>query len=278
MRGLGPPASLPDASPDSDNLLLGSERPQPLPATWRFQTNEIADLVIEVLWRPADDERSGDFVDLLDMPNSKLIVVLGDVAGHGQQAELIADDLRYLLRRALHRATPTVRALAELDRYTAQVGDGEVLASMLVVEIDLRSHQVLVLNAGHPSPLLTDVRARGGIMQAKPDPPIGISAVRRQLAYSMQPRSSMLLFTDGLLERGETNGTGSVAAVPERAVDGLQLIRDFAADIPDPIGTRALADRLVEELGQPTDDATLISIRRVSDTPTLLTGTGLSGT
>jgi serine phosphatase RsbU (regulator of sigma subunit) len=180
--------------------------------------------------------------------------VLGDAPGSGAHAAVAAGDLRYRLHRLLADGMRPVEAVAELDAYAAAVGSETLAASLVVAVIDSANDRIGLVNAGHPPPLV----ATGGFctaryLDADPDPLLGLRSERHQSCYKPTAGSTLYLYSDGLIER---HGAPLL-------YESLDLLLEAAHSLPSAAaGAAALAGRIVDQLGQPPDDATLLSIGR----------------
>ena len=145
----------------------------------------------------------GDFFDYLTLPDGRLAITVGDVAGKGVSAALLMarmySDVRYML---LSQPTPA-QAITQLNRQLSGSGLGHRFITLGLVVLDPRKHTLTLVTAGHLPPLLRSpghhVRPLGldvaGI-------PLGIDSgiEYRQETIALEPGSALLLYTDGVTE------------------------------------------------------------------------------
>jgi len=145
---------------------------------------------------------AGDYYDYLELPDGRLAVVQGDVAGKGMAAALLmarlCSDVRYWLLSEPTPAAAVTRLNQQLSgiRYTSFV-------TLVLTVLDPYSHEVTIVNAGHMNPLLR--RAGGRIEELTADAmglPLG---VRGNVEYepqqiTLQPGDVLVLYTDGLTD------------------------------------------------------------------------------
>ena len=182
------------------------------------------------------DQVGGDWYDALVDAQGCTVVVIGDVVGHDIHAAAAMGQVRGLLRAyAVEGGQGPAHLLHRLDTAVERLGL-EVLASVVVarIEQDLTApaggERVLRWsNAGHPPPLLlrestgagndsaADPAARVEELSAEPDPVIGLGmAVQRaDHTCTLPPGSTLLLYTDGLIERRERDLTEGLRALKE---------------------------------------------------------------
>jgi len=202
----------------------------------------------------------GDFFDYLRLPDGRLAVTVGDVAGKGVSAALLMarmySDVRYML---LSQPTPA-KAITQLNRNLSGGGLGHRFITLGLVVLDPRKHTVTLVTAGHLPPLLRtanqQVQAVG--MEAA-GIPLGIDATieYREQKLTLEPGAALLMYTDGITE--SMNKTRSCYG-PER------LSRQFATatgDVEQVIETILDdVDRFSGQLPQ-SDDMCLICLERL---------------
>ncbi|HEY2253408.1 MAG TPA: SpoIIE family protein phosphatase, partial [Planctomycetaceae bacterium] len=96
----------------------------------------------------------GDFFDYVPLPDGRVAITIGDVAGKGMPAALlmarIYADTRYEL---LAKPTPA-EALTSLNAGVSSSGLGHRFITLAIVVLDPQAHTLTVVNAGHLPPLL----------------------------------------------------------------------------------------------------------------------------
>ncbi len=200
--------------------------------------------------RGAGTQVGGDWYDLVPLPGGRISVVLGDVAGHGLAAAAITAQLRHALRAHLLRASGPGPALDGLNQVIAALLPGE-MATAVVVELDPATGEVAVANAGH-LPVLRATAAGAEFLTEVRGPALGLidSAAYRETSIRLEVGDRLLLFSDGLVERGRAG----MAA-------GLERLRAAAAS--GPIEPEALLDTVLTTMDPPAgDDVTLLGIAR----------------
>ena len=159
----------------------------------------------------ADIEIGGDWYDTVALPDGKTLLVVGDVMGHGVEAAAAMSEYRSLLRTlALQSDTPE-RILTEAER----IADGlafDRVATCLVAVVDPATRTCRLANAGHMPPLLIQPDGQCSLVELPVDPPLGVGMVGigtglgERTAYrgktiGFEPGATLLLYTDGLVER-----------------------------------------------------------------------------
>jgi FixJ family two-component response regulator/anti-sigma regulatory factor (Ser/Thr protein kinase) len=210
---------------------------------------EIPGVVLSARYLPGNHEAvGGDWYDVLTLPNGQIGLVIGDVAGRGVLAAAIMGQLRNALRAyALEGNTPVTIA-----EQLARLVDERTMATLLYVIVDPETQSVRYLNLGHLPPLVLGpdgrvTRLDGGA------PPLGVRGVAyREYAASLPAYSTVLVYTDGLLEdRGRSIDDGLA-----RLTDAL--VRHGEAPVDDLV-EGVLATAL--DGRQAEDDVALVALR-----------------
>ena len=143
----------------------------------------------------------GDWYDALELKDGRVALVVGDVVGHGLRAAATMGQLRNACRAyALVEASPA-EVVARLNRLIASSGE-DAMATVLYLVLDRETGEVAFTAAGHPPPL---VLTRDGpeFLEGGRSVPVGAAdpAVFRETTERLPPGSTLLLYTDGLVER-----------------------------------------------------------------------------
>ena len=150
----------------------------------------------------------GDWYDAVLLPGGRILLLVGDVAGHGLKAAITMGQLR----SAARALAPTHGPAALLDALDQFMGSGpDVLpATAAVAIIDPAERTLRYCLAGHPPLLLRDPDGTLAMLDEARGPLLGCEAGGRpERVVTFIPGSFLVLFTDGLVERrGEIIDTG----------------------------------------------------------------------
>ena len=168
------------------------------------QLPELPGLEIAAKYLPAEDsgEVGGDWYDVLTLPEARVGLVMGDVAGKGILAAAVMGQVRSALRAyATEGHSPAV----VMDRVQRLMEPDEMVTAVYVT-VDLDRWTLNYANAGHLPPLL--VRPDGSV---QPLPggqiPLGgrLTRAYRTEAADLASGGTLFLYTDGLVEvRGKS--------------------------------------------------------------------------
>ncbi|HEY1778089.1 MAG TPA: PP2C family protein-serine/threonine phosphatase [Solirubrobacteraceae bacterium] len=178
----------------------------------------------------------GDWYDLVEVDERTVLLVVGDVSGHGLRAATTMASLRYAaLAYATSDPTPAT-ILARLSNF-ANRQHHEYFATVLCASIDVPDRRVTLSSAGHLAPLLIDDEGEGEFVTLEAGVPIGVNrdAPYGSVTVVASARSTLIAFTDGLVERrDETLDTGLArlqAAATAEALALDDLVAKLAADV-----------------------------------------------
>jgi serine phosphatase RsbU (regulator of sigma subunit) len=147
----------------------------------------------------------GDWYDVFVLPDGKVGIVVGDVAGSGLPAAVIMGRMRSSLRSYVLQTSDPATALGLLDR-KIQYFEANAMATVLYGVYAPETGELTVSCAGHMPPVLVTPAADRGSAELLPVPadlPIGVAddPERRALTITI-PRGGLLCcYTDGLVER-----------------------------------------------------------------------------
>lgn len=168
-------------------------------------------LSIAVRYRPAGSglEIGGDWYDALRLPSGGLGVVIGDVVGHDLPAATTMAQLRSMLQALACQPESTPAAvLTRLNQTAEHLGIGSC-ATLIYGEVHQGASGETIFswaNAGHPPPLLLGARPR--FLHGVAQPLLGVSEKPyAQESIVLPPGSTLLFYTDGLIERRRETDT-----------------------------------------------------------------------
>jgi GAF domain-containing protein len=213
------------------------------------------ELAARYLPSSAGAQVGGDWWDAFEDSDGAPVLVIGDVTGHDVRAAATMGQLRAMLRGfAFEAGEPPAHALGRLDAAVAGLRVG-ALATAVVARVEPGDDGGRVLswsNAGHPPPLLRSPDGTVEVLTSRPDLLVGLDAARPRSTWRtpLPPGSTLLLYTDGLVERRRTDLDSGIA----------QLAGALAGD--DRGSLDDLLDRLLAGVrGSTDDDVALLALR-----------------
>lgn len=211
---------------------------------------------------PLASQVGGDWYDAFTLTDGATALVVGDVGGHDLDAAAGMAQLRNMLRAfTWSQAGPLSQAVQRLDEAVEHITEAATATLVLArVESDEDGGwQLRWTNAGHPPPMLVDRDGRARLLTSGGGIMLGTRAAlpRADAVHALPPGSTLLLYTDGLIE----SRSHSID-------DGLARLRREAT----PLARRPLdefCDVLLERVRPAdNDDDVAILALRVPDHPT----------
>ncbi|WP_324787288.1 SpoIIE family protein phosphatase [Streptomyces sp. H51] len=171
------------------------------------QMPRVPRLQMTVRYLPAPDasQVGGDWYDAFPLSDGATALAIGDVVGHDLEAAAGMAQVRNMLRAyAWSQQEPPSRIVGRLDEAIQHITD-VTMATMIFGRIEASDDgpwQLFWTNAGHPPPLLISrdglaqyLDAGHGILLGT-----GVRTPRPDATALLPPGSTLLLYTDGLVE------------------------------------------------------------------------------
>ncbi|MEU7817743.1 SpoIIE family protein phosphatase [Pseudonocardia sp. NPDC049154] len=205
-------------------------------------------------YRPgaAGVQAGGDWYDVFAVDDDRIALSVGDVVGQGPAAAAVMGQLRVALSGALRQGHSPASALEILDAHVSWI-PGSRASTAACLLLDRASGTLRWARAGHLPPLLVD-RDGARYLDDTLGPVLGLPdrSPFTEGSTTIRPGTTLLLYTDGLVERrGEVVDDGLArlaAAAARRAGEG-----------PDELVDHLLAE-VVERHGH-ADDIALVAVR-----------------
>jgi serine phosphatase RsbU (regulator of sigma subunit)/anti-sigma regulatory factor (Ser/Thr protein kinase) len=194
-------------------------------------------------------EIGGDWYDVFELEDGSVGITVGDVMGRGIQAAASMGHLRHVVRAYALECLGPAETLARLDRIASE---SEIFATVVYAILSPDRMTMRLANAGHPPPL---VRTPHGSVRRLDDGrslPIGsgAGAMFAEATIDVEPDSSLIFYTDGLVERREES--------IDTGIDRLAALIGGGRS-----SAHHLVDGIIEELadGAQPDDRAILAVR-----------------
>jgi serine phosphatase RsbU (regulator of sigma subunit)/anti-sigma regulatory factor (Ser/Thr protein kinase) len=220
------------------------------------QLPDIPGMAFAARYLPATSELDvgGDWYDAISLGDGNVGLVIGDVAGHGIEAAAVMGQFRNALRAYALDGVGPAAAVERLNRLTRTFEQND-MATLVYGEFDASINSMQFVRAGHPPPLLRDAQGNVTAINGRGSLPVGVSPNAHYEAATLElaPGSTLLLYTDGLVERrGETLEVG------------IARLERVLADAPEAL--EELCDHVIETAApdpQRADDIAVLALRPV---------------
>ncbi|MER5349715.1 SpoIIE family protein phosphatase [Kitasatospora sp. NPDC002551] len=167
-------------------------------------------------------EVGGDWFDAIQLPGSRVALVVGDVMGHGLHSAAAMGRFRTAMQTLAALDLPPGQLLRHLDNLAHKLGDDH-LATCLYAVYDPINRTCELASAGHVPPVLVHPDGTGELLEIPAGAPIGVGGVPFVAkTIDVSDGSMLVLCTDGLVEvRGGDIGAG-LAALCGNLIDPRQ--------------------------------------------------------
>ncbi|MFI6447563.1 SpoIIE family protein phosphatase [Kitasatospora sp. NPDC050543] len=167
-------------------------------------------------------EVGGDWFDAIQLPGSRVALVVGDVMGHGLHSAAAMGRFRTAMQTLAALDLPPGQLLRHLDNLAHKLGDDH-LATCLYAVYDPINRTCELASAGHVPPVLVHPDGTGELLEIPAGAPIGVGGVPFVAkTIDVSDGSMLVLCTDGLVEvRGGDIGAG-LAALCGNLIDPKQ--------------------------------------------------------
>lgn len=149
----------------------------------------------------SDTDVGGDWYDAFVMPDGRLALTVGDVAGHGLDAAALMGQLRNAARAYAVDELEPGALVTKLNRLLSDVPEG-LLATLIFATLDPRTGALRWSNAGHPPPVALGADATARFLEDVHGPPLGADATATfATSHGTVAGGALVLYTDGLIEQ-----------------------------------------------------------------------------
>ncbi|NNJ08401.1 SpoIIE family protein phosphatase [Streptomyces sp. PKU-MA01144] len=200
------------------------------------------DLRIAADYRPGGTDAAvgGDWYDVITLGAGRTALVIGDVMGRGVRAAAVMGQLRTAVRAYARLDLPPHEVLQLLDGLASEIDPSQIATCVYAVH-DPNEGRLVYASAGHLPVLVRDADGTVHRAEEPTGPPLGTGGwLHSSGTIPLQPGSTAVLYTDGLVERRGEDIDEGVAAL-ERALAG-------ATGSP-----QIVCDRLIRSLGVTAD-------------------------
>ena len=173
----------------------------------------------------------GDWYDVVDLEDGRIGLVVGDCVGHGLEAATVMGQVRSACRALLFENPSPGAALAGLDRFAARLPGAQCTTAVCAV-LNRDTGELVYSSAGHPPPILVDADGTTRLLDDGHTIALGVRPDwSRPEAHVIVPaRATLLLYTDGLVERRRSALDVSIARVADLVQDGRASTLDDLAN------------------------------------------------
>ena len=175
----------------------------------------------------------GDWYDVVDLDDGRIALIVGDCVGHGLAAATVMGQLRSACRALLLENASPSAALAAMDQFAARLPGARCTTAFCAV-LSPDTGELVYSSAGHPPPIMVLADGTTQFLDGARATPLGLSfdRSRPEQRETLPPRATLMLYTDGLVERRrESLDTGIARAVDLVAENRASALDDLAMQV-----------------------------------------------
>jgi len=193
----------------------------------------------------------GDWYDAVPLRGGRAGLVIGDVVGHGVSAAAHMARLQSAMRAYALQGLGPGESLRLMNAFVRE-DEAVAMATVLTAVVHPDSYAVTLASAGHLAPLVVAPDGEARFLEIVAGSPLGALEFPsyEELTLPLEPGSTLVLFTDGLVERrGDT------------LQEGLERLRRAAGGRSG--GAAGLCDAVLAALLEgmaPSDDVAVVAV------------------
>lgn len=203
---------------------------------------------------------SGDYYDFVVRPDGRVYFVIADVSGKGVTAGLMMAGLQAAFRIFSKSDPDPATLVGDLNVALKENLPQSKFVTLFLGRLDTATGVVEYVNAGHTPPLCV---CRGGVRElTETDPLLGVitSAEYTNRRVQLEPGDSIVLFTDGVSEAEDVEGTLLGSA---ELAENLAPLHGASADILATVVNAAVLSH-VGDIEALSDDLTVVVVSRAA--------------
>jgi PAS domain S-box-containing protein len=176
-------------------------------------------------------EIGGDWYDVLPIGDHRIGIVVGDCVGRGLPAAAIMGQLRSSARALLINGAEPALLLEQLDSAASLIPNAYCTTVFLAI-LDTESGILEYSNAGHMPAMLAGRESGTTVLTDAASVPLAVRRDRsRPQAFAvLPPGSTLMLFTDGLVERKHESIDDGITRAADVLAETITLPLDAVAD------------------------------------------------
>ncbi len=178
----------------------------------------------------------GDWYDIVELEDGRIALVVGDCVGHDLAAATVMGQVRSACRALLFDNPSPGAALKRLDRFAARLPGAQCTTAFCAV-LNPGTGELVYSSAGHPPPILVDADGTTRMLNDGHTIALGVRGEwsRPEAHVTIAARATLLLYTDGLVERRRT-------ALEKGISRAASLIQDGRGATLDDLANRIMSD------------------------------------
>jgi PAS domain S-box-containing protein len=196
-------------------------------------------------------EIGGDWYDVLPLGQDRIGIIVGDCVGRGLSAAAVMGQLRSSGRALLLTGASPAKLLEHLDSVAGFIPDA-FCTTVFVAILDTRSETLSYSSAGHVPAVLAAADSLPQLLTDARSVPLAVQRdePRPQATTALTGGSTLLLYTDGLVERRQESIDAGISRIADVMAQTTGLPVERVADV--------MLEKLAPALGYDDDVAIVL--------------------
>ncbi|GLZ80895.1 hypothetical protein Afil01_57020 [Actinorhabdospora filicis] len=176
-----------------------------------------ADMAYRYLPNSRSRQAGGDWFDAMVMPGRRMVLVVGDVIGHGIAAAAAMGRYRTAVQSLASIGLEPAALMTRLNDIAMTFGDN-AMATCMYVQYDPLQHKCVIASAGHPPLIVEPPGVPPATHEIPAGPMLGAIPGAEYRSYSLPtpPGTRLLLYSDGVVESRSTPLDEGIARVVQQ--------------------------------------------------------------
>jgi PAS domain S-box-containing protein len=178
-------------------------------------------------------EVGGDWYDTVTLPDGRIGIVVGDCVGRGLEAASVMGQLRSACRALMLQEPSPARTLMALDQFAASV-PGALCTTVFCGVFDPDTGELTYSTAGHPPGIVAHADGSVQLLEEGRSLPLAVrpGSRRPEARCTLAARATLLLYTDGLVERRRRPLSAGIEEAGAAVQEGRELpVDDLATEV-----------------------------------------------
>ncbi|MEU2156519.1 PAS domain S-box protein [Streptomyces sp. NPDC019396] len=176
----------------------------------------------------------GDWFDLVPLGAGRVGILIGDVMGRGLEAAAIMGQLRSAAHALAKTGMQPRQLMQSLDAIVAELDGPDQLVTCCYLVLAPDAGEVTVCSAGHLPALVAEPSLPVRALDAPVSVPLGVGDhLHQQTTLAVAPGSSLVLFTDGLIETPDGDIEDQLDALVAALDKAFMSTSDLEAAVDD---------------------------------------------
>ena len=161
------------------------------------------------VYNKMSEDVGGDYADVFELPEDRILVVIGDVTGHGIASSLLTAMVKASIFRSARKNTNLSEIVTNISDMICELLNQKKIMTFCAITLDKKTGELFICNAGHPYPIIKEVEIGSCRFIKQNTLPMGLP--KNQCRYTalsekLEVGETLLLYTDGFFKAKNLDG------------------------------------------------------------------------